>query len=276
MDPNPALCRDCLTAWRRPRPLPGLPLPAHARPCRAQHPLHRASRLRRLLRLGREARRPQPARPPVIVGGGKRGVVTTACYIARIKGVRSAMPMFKALKLCPEAVVVRPRMARYVEVSRAIRGHDARAHPAGRAALARRGLPRPLRHRAPAPRPAGGPARPPAGRASSASSASPPRSASPTTSSSPRSPPTSTSPAASASSAAPRPRASSLPSPVSVIWGVGQAAVAALEREGIRTIADLRARTARRSIRRFGSLGDRLWHLSHGDDTRPRPPRQRA
>ena len=42
---------------------------------------------------------------PVIVGGGKRGVVSTCCYIARIDGVRSAMPMFKALKLCPNAVV---------------------------------------------------------------------------------------------------------------------------------------------------------------------------
>jgi DNA polymerase-4 len=58
---------------------------------------------------------------PVIIGGGKRGVVSTACYIARIKGVRSAMPMFKALKLCPEAVVVRGRMDVYVEVSRQIR-----------------------------------------------------------------------------------------------------------------------------------------------------------
>jgi DNA polymerase-4 len=43
---------------------------------------------------------------PVIIGGGRRGVVSTACYIARIRGVRSAMPMFQALKLCPEAVVV--------------------------------------------------------------------------------------------------------------------------------------------------------------------------
>ena len=58
---------------------------------------------------------------PLIVGGGHRGVVSTCCYIARIKGVRSAMPMFQALKLCPEAVVVKPRMAVYVEVSRAIR-----------------------------------------------------------------------------------------------------------------------------------------------------------
>ncbi len=50
---------------------------------------------------------------PLIVGGGVRGVVSTACYIARIHGVKSAMPMFKALKLCPEAVVVKPNMAKY-------------------------------------------------------------------------------------------------------------------------------------------------------------------
>ncbi|MGB0499295.1 MAG: DNA polymerase IV, partial [Rubricella sp.] len=58
---------------------------------------------------------------PVIVGGGRRGVVTTACYIARVRGVRSAMPMFKALRLCPDAEVVKPRMAAYAEASRAIR-----------------------------------------------------------------------------------------------------------------------------------------------------------
>ena len=58
---------------------------------------------------------------PVIVGGGKRGVVMTACYIARISGVRSAMPMFQALKLCPGAVVVKPRMSKYAEVARAVR-----------------------------------------------------------------------------------------------------------------------------------------------------------
>ncbi len=64
---------------------------------------------------------PELADKPVIIGGGHRGVVSTACYVARIKGVKSAMPMFQALKLCPEAIVVKPRMDAYVEASRAIR-----------------------------------------------------------------------------------------------------------------------------------------------------------
>lgn len=58
---------------------------------------------------------------PVIVGGGRRGVVSTCCYLARIHGVRSAMPMFKALKACPDAVVVRPNFEKYVEAGRAVR-----------------------------------------------------------------------------------------------------------------------------------------------------------
>ena len=58
---------------------------------------------------------------PVIVGGGKRGVVATACYVARINGVRSAMPMFKALALCPDAVVIKPRMQVYRDAGMRIR-----------------------------------------------------------------------------------------------------------------------------------------------------------
>ena len=58
---------------------------------------------------------------PVIIGGGRRGVVSTACYIARIRGVHSAMPMYRALKLCPDAVIIRPRMKLYAEVSLKIR-----------------------------------------------------------------------------------------------------------------------------------------------------------
>jgi DNA polymerase-4 len=58
---------------------------------------------------------------PLIVGGGQRGVVATCCYIARQYGVHSAMPMFKARELCPQAVVIKPDMAKYVDVSRQVR-----------------------------------------------------------------------------------------------------------------------------------------------------------
>jgi DNA polymerase IV len=58
---------------------------------------------------------------PVIIGGGKRGVVSTACYVARLYGVKSAMPMFKALKACPDAVVIGPRMQLYADEGRRIR-----------------------------------------------------------------------------------------------------------------------------------------------------------
>jgi DNA polymerase-4 len=64
---------------------------------------------------------PEIADKPVIIGGGKRGVVSAACYIARTYGVRSAMPMFKALALCPHATVVPPDMAKYVRVGREVR-----------------------------------------------------------------------------------------------------------------------------------------------------------
>ena len=64
--------------------------------------------------------RPELADQPVLVGGGQRGVVTTCCYIARRFGVRSAMPMARALQLCPDAVVIRPDMEKYQRESRRI------------------------------------------------------------------------------------------------------------------------------------------------------------
>jgi DNA polymerase IV len=64
---------------------------------------------------------PELADRPLIIGGGKRGVVSAACYIARTYGVRSAMPMFRALALCPSAAVVRPDMAKYLRVGREVR-----------------------------------------------------------------------------------------------------------------------------------------------------------
>ena len=64
--------------------------------------------------------RPELRDQPVIVGGGKRGVVSTCCYIARIYGVRSAMPTFQALRLCPQAVVIKPDFSKYKADSRRI------------------------------------------------------------------------------------------------------------------------------------------------------------
>lgn len=64
---------------------------------------------------------PSLADKPVIIGGGKRGVVSTACYVARTYGVRSAMPMFQALKLCPHATVIKPNGEKYSKAGREVR-----------------------------------------------------------------------------------------------------------------------------------------------------------
>jgi DNA polymerase IV len=73
--------------------------------------------------------RPELAELPLIVGGGTRGVVLACCYVARLYGVRSAMPMFQALPLCPDAVVIRPDMAKYRGVGRAVRAEMERLTP---------------------------------------------------------------------------------------------------------------------------------------------------
>lgn len=115
-------CRDCLT----PVPTEGRRCPACGSPRLVRHPdLHRLV----IAHVDCDAfyasveKRDDPslATKPLIIGGGKRGVVSTACYIARISGVRSAMPMFKALQLCPDAVVIKPNMEKYARVGREIR-----------------------------------------------------------------------------------------------------------------------------------------------------------
>ena len=117
-----AFCRDCLTD--------ASPGAAQCRKCRSHRILaHAELHTLSIAHLDCDAfyaaieKRDDPslADKAVIIGGGKRGVVSTCCYIARIDGVRSAMPMFKALKLCPKAVVVKPRMAKYVEEGRRVR-----------------------------------------------------------------------------------------------------------------------------------------------------------
>ena len=73
--------------------------------------------------------RPELRDKPVVVGGGKRGVVSTACYVARQYGLRSAMPMFKALKACPHAVVIKPDFAKYKFESQRILGKLSKLTP---------------------------------------------------------------------------------------------------------------------------------------------------
>lgn len=211
--------------------------------------------------------RPDLRDKPVIIGGGKRGVVSTACYIARINGVHSAMPMFKALKACPEAVVIKPDMEKYVRVGREVR----------EAMLALTPLVEPLSideafldlsgtarlHHAP-------PAYVLAGFAREVE----------------RSIGISVSVGlsyckflAKVASDLDKPRgfsvigkAEALPflasQPVTRIWGVGKAFAATLEREGIRMIGQLQAIEKTELMRRYGTMGSRLYHLSRGEDDR--------
>jgi DNA polymerase-4 len=122
----PALCRDCL--WRGEAPPPPAP-PGRCPSCRSPRLLrHRELWGLHMAHIDCDAfyasvekrDRPELRDVPVIVGGGVRGVATTACYIARTYGVRSAMPMFKARKLCPDAVIVKPDFAKYAAASRLV------------------------------------------------------------------------------------------------------------------------------------------------------------
>ncbi|TPE47965.1 DNA polymerase IV [Amaricoccus solimangrovi] len=268
---TPALCRDCLT----PSAAEGR-CPACGSPRRVRHP--------ELMTLSTAhvdcdafyasvEKRDDPAIRdlPVIIGGGRRGVVSTCCYIARIKGVRSAMPMFKALRLCPEAVVVPPRMAKYAEVSRAIRAMMLELTPLveplslDEAFLDLTGTGR-LHGAPPAVLLARLQARVEAELGITLSVGLSHNKF-----------------LAKIASDLDKPRGFAVigraeteafldPKPVGLIWGVGAAAVASLEREGIRRIGDLRRRERKYLIERFGALGDRLWHLARGEDSRAVSP----
>ena len=203
----------------------------------------------------------------VIIGGGKRGVVSTCCYNARIHGVRSAMPMFKALKLCPDAVVVSPRMSVYVEVSKAIKalmkeltpdveplsldeaflglGGTERLHGAPPAVMMARLVKRIEKE---------------IGVTASVGLSH-------------------NKFLAKIASDLDKPRGFSVigraetqdflaRQKVGVIWGVGAVTRAHLERDGIRTIADILSRDRKVLADKYGSMGDRLWHLARGLDHR--------
>ncbi|MDE0943057.1 MAG: DNA polymerase IV [Alphaproteobacteria bacterium] len=126
--PIAALCRDCLAV--APEQRRGTETNARCSKCGSPRMLRHAELLElSIAHLDCDAfyasveKRDDPslADKPVIVGGGHRGVVSAACYVARTYGVRSAMPMFKALKACPHAVVIKPDMAKYSTAGHQIR-----------------------------------------------------------------------------------------------------------------------------------------------------------
>ena len=205
---------------------------------------------------------------PLIIGGGRRGVVSTACYIARIRGVKSAMPMFQALKLCPDAVIVKPRMALYAEVSKEIRkmmddltpsveplsldeafidlSGTQKLHGAPPAVMLAKLINRMQRE---------------LGLTGSIGLSH-------------------NKFLAKIASDLDKPRGFSVigvqdtekflkDKPVRLIWGVGKAMQQSLEGSGIRTFSDL-LRWERKDLNvKFGQMGDRLWHLARGQDARP-------
>ncbi|MDU8943870.1 DNA polymerase IV [Ovoidimarina sediminis] len=204
---------------------------------------------------------------PVIVGGGRRGVVTTACYIARIKGVRSAMPMFKALELCPEATVVRGRMDVYVGVSKQIRAMMEELTPVveplslDEAFMDLTGTER-LHHAPPAVMLARLTKRMEEELGITGSIGLSHNKF-----------------LAKVASDLDKPRGFSVigkaetmaflrDRPVRMIWGVGAVAEGALEKAGIRTFGDLLRWEKADLHARFGASGDRLWHLARGEDYR--------
>lgn len=204
---------------------------------------------------------------PVIVGGGKRGVVSTCCYIARIHGVRSAMPMFKALEACPQAVVIRPDMEKYARIGREVRAMMQELTPLvqplsiDEAFLELKGTER-LHHDN-------------AARVLARFAQRVEREIGITVS-------VGLSYCkflAKVASEFQKPRGFSVigaaeavtflaPRPVTTIWGVGKAFAETLARDGIATISQLQAIDETELMRRYGSMGQRLSRLSRGIDDR--------
>ena len=211
---------------------------------------------------------PSLADKPVIVGGGQRGVVLTACYVARTFGVRSAMPMFEARRLCPHASIVRPNMAKYAEAGRAVRTRMFKLTPLvepvsiDEAFMDLSGTAR-LHGMAPAKALANFAAEIEAAigitisigfscnkfLAKIASDLDKPR----------------------GYAVLGRGEASAFlaPRPVSLIYGVGKMAQQRLARDGVRLIGDLQRLSEAELTRRYGAEGTRLTRLAHGVDERP-------
>ena len=208
---------------------------------------------------------------PLIVGGGKRGVVSTACYIARIHGVGSAQPMFKALKACPNAVVVKPDMKKYSRVGHQVREIMRTLTPLvepisiDEAFLDLTGTER-LHGSMPALTLA---------RLVNQIEEEIGITASIGLSHNKF--------LAKVASDLEKPRGFSVigreetlsfleRQPVSIIWGVGKALQKSLNRDGIHTVGQLQNMEKNDLMKRYGSMGSRLFHLSRGEDKRTIKP----
>ncbi|WP_440410248.1 DNA polymerase IV [Neorhizobium petrolearium] len=275
-DKTPGFCRDCLAEQK-----------AEVRRCRAcgspRLVYHRELYDLTLAHIDCDAfyatieKRDDPelADKPVIIGGGKRGVVSTACYIARINGVRSAMPMFKALELCPDAVVIRPNMEKYVAVGRQMRQMMMDLTPLvqplsiDEAFLELAGTER-LHHDRPA--------------RILAKLATRVQNELGITISIGLS---YCKFLAKVASDLQKPRGFSVigreealeflaARPVTTIWGVGKAFNATLDADGIRTIGQLQTMEEGDLMRRYGTMGQRLYRLSRGIDDREVHPNEAA
>jgi DNA polymerase IV len=211
---------------------------------------------------------PALADQPVIVGGRRRGVVLTCCYIARTFGVRSAMPMFEARRLCPHAAVVRPDMEKYARVGREVRGLMVKLTPLvepvsiDEAFMDLSGTAR-LHGMSPAK--------------ALASFATAVENELGITVSIGLS---SNKFLAKIASDLDKPRGFAVlggdeaaqflaPKPVALIFGVGKIAQQRLARDGLRTIGDLQRAGERELARRYGAEGARLARLARGLDDRP-------
>lgn len=263
----PALCSDCLTQFDDARRCPACASPRITRHAELWDLTIAHMDCDAFYASVEKRDDPSLEGKPVIIGGGHRGVVSTACYVARIRGVRSAMPMFQALKLCPEAVVIRPRMEEYVKASRAIREMMEELTPAieplslDEAFLDMTGTTR--LHGAP---PAVMLARlvrrmkTELGLTGSIGLSH-------------------NKFLAKVASDLDKPHGFSVigkaetmeflhDKPVRMIWGVGAAAQAALDKAGIRTFSDLLRWEQTDLVARFGGMGERLYHLARGQDRR--------
>jgi DNA polymerase-4 len=272
----PALCQDCLD-WSD-APAAGRPCPACGSRRRVAHDELGALAVAHLdcdAFYAAIEKRDDPALAdrPVIVGGGRRGVVATCCYVARLAGVRSAMPMFKARRLCPEAVVLTPRMDHYAAVSRRIRARMEALTPLveplslDEAFLDLSGTERLL----------GAPPALVMARLARDIEESLGITVSIGLSHNKF--------LAKIASELDKPRGFSVigraeapdvlaPMPVSRIWGVGATLARTLERDGITRIGDLRAREPEALVARYGAMGARLHALAHArDDRRVSPDR---